>query len=179
MQLNRNVANELKINWKTNHIPIISNYLSLSNLSATCFPIAPITPPPGWALLPQIHTPPTLPLILFTNKLSIPILPWKMLPSVMFSSFSKSKGVKMSMKWTMFSNGSSRYWLISLKNARLMSSWEIGVAGSPLFGWYGVYCIRQFMMWYPSGARVLSKTDGIVISKKGFKLILFFKVFLY
>ena len=100
-----------------------------------------------------------------------------MLPSVMFSSFSKSKGVKMSMKWTMFSNGSSRYWLISLKNARLMSSWEIGVAGSPLFGWYGVYCIRQFMMWYPSGARVLSKTDGIVISKKGFRLILFSKVF--
>ena len=45
------------------------------SLSATCFPTAPITPPPGWAELPQIHTPPTSPLNRFVNIFYIPILP--------------------------------------------------------------------------------------------------------
>lgn len=43
-------------------------YFSKSILSATCFPIAPITPPPGWALLPQIQIPPTLPLNLLVKR---------------------------------------------------------------------------------------------------------------
>jgi hypothetical protein len=60
----------------------MKNQTRFSNktLSLTCFPTAPITPPPGCALLPHNQMPPTLPLILLEKRLSRPILPWKMLP---------------------------------------------------------------------------------------------------
>lgn len=48
-----------------------SNYQTifyLIILSATCFPIAPMTPPPGCAALPHNHIPPTLPLTRLTNR---------------------------------------------------------------------------------------------------------------
>ncbi len=74
------------------HLKVYFNTLSL-----TCLPTAPITPPPGCALLPHSHIPPTFPLILFENKLSRPILPWKILPYVSPIKFYKSNGVSISI----------------------------------------------------------------------------------
>lgn len=85
-----------------NHI-----YFSYKILSATCLPTAPITPPPGCALLPHTQIPPTLPLVLLVNRFYIPMLPWNMFPSVSDKRSSRSWGVNISMKWT--SRGSSKY----------------------------------------------------------------------